>query len=305
MVLAALVPLGSRFAIEAQTVEEYRLRVAEATAAWEEAKIAEQRAGAITGTLDTIRVGTLTLVTVPHLRERVAGEAQEAWKTIERALGSDVQLLASTTILVLPFGTRAVDVERDATWLLTVAGESVEFSARLIRAVSPTLVSLADEGVRAWLSGDIPVDGVFPVHARGVFLELATGTTHANSVCYSGDLTVCGKALGLIGVTDPVRELYPATERRELVRHTRWYHRASRQRLSECLRDGADSACLDLLHALTDHRIRLPLTVSARRHVAQVAFGTVPRHTLPLLPHDVHGLETLRHIGRLLVESDR
>jgi arsenite-transporting ATPase len=33
-------------------------------------------------------------------------------------------------------------------------------------------------------------------------------------------------------------------------------------------------------------------------------FGSVPRHTLPLLPHDVHGLETLRHIGSLLTGSE-
>jgi arsenite-transporting ATPase len=34
-------------------------------------------------------------------------------------------------------------------------------------------------------------------------------------------------------------------------------------------------------------------------------FRSVPRHTLPLLPHDVHGLDTLRHIGYLLVETER
>jgi arsenite-transporting ATPase len=35
------------------------------------------------------------------------------------------------------------------------------------------------------------------------------------------------------------------------------------------------------------------------------AFSTVPRTTLPLLPHDVHGLDTLRDIGRLLTRSGR
>jgi hypothetical protein len=260
--------------VQAQTVEEYERRVAELAGQWERAVVAEHSVIAGEAQRDTLRFGTLTLVTTPSLRRTVESAGTNAWDGIRLALASDTTMLMGKTILALKYRTRMHDEDEAATWVVWVSDTSETLARRIARDVAQLLMAELDEDTRRWLGNELPLEGAFTVHDRALFVELATGELKAAHDCYSGDLSVCGLALGVLDAEDPFRRLYQPSERRELVRQHGWVlSNRMAPVYAECTVSQSDEACLEWLRTRSSRQNLLPLSASARRHFAQTALG--------------------------------
>lgn len=249
-----------------QTVEEYRQRVDELTRLWEQAKAAHDSALASLGRPDTVRVGLLTVVTTAGWSEIVAAAAQVAWDSLSAIIGSDTVLLAGAPPTDWRINLDPTDVVDIAEWRRGTVHD-------ILGRVAGAMLSLCDGETRSWLYGSLPVRGILTAHTRGIYTDLALGQSLAERSCFAGDVTACGRALGVVEVIDPALVLYEPAERRNLVAQHSWtFRRRSAVRLKECLDDGSDAACLELLRSLPDRRELFPLSHLARLNLAQFAF---------------------------------
>jgi hypothetical protein len=229
--------LGAPPRCHGQTAEELRAEIEQLLPAWRAALEAE-RAWMRESREDTVRLGTLTLLTRPANLQLVREVAAEAWQRLQTRLASDTTLLRGEAIVVSSLPS--------ARWV-SVGRQSVAYGS------DGDVEPIADAVVREL-----------------VYIDLATADSRATRLCLVGQVRSCGDALAVGDLRDPVTVWYGAEERRRIVDRRR-RRRYNRNPLADrCVDAGDDAACLEVLRAVPLSTLR-PLSSAARTLLAEVA----------------------------------
>jgi hypothetical protein len=261
--------LGAPPRCHGQTAEELRAEIEQLLPAWRAALEAE-RAWMRESREDTVRLGTLTLLTRPANLQLVREVAAEAWQRLQTRLASDTTLLRGEAIVVssLP-SARWVSVGRQSV-AYGSDGDVEPIAAAVVRELGRRLAErLADEQAFL-LRGEVPLQDLSDEQRELVYIDLATADSRATRLCLVGQVRSCGDALAVGDLRDPVTVWYGAEERRRIVDRRR-RRRYNRNPLADrCVDAGDDAACLEVLRAVPLSTLR-PLSSAARTLLAEVA----------------------------------
>jgi hypothetical protein len=265
------------FKSEAQTTDEYRTQVDQLRQEWQEAQSAYQEflERESSAPIDTIRVGTLTVLTQHEFAALVESGTRMAWDSI-RQLGSDTLLLVGKTLFVPGPGwqNRYDAAEHRATSSsspLSKNSDENDAAARVLSSIGMLLLEEWKYEVFGWLGGRFEMQDANRTSLGWTYVELVTSPSQAVRACLGGDLNACGSALVLNEVENPELEWYNAAERRVVVgRRLPGKSPDRAQFWLECVRDSVDAACVQFLTAEADE-VPPPLSLGARRTLVGVA----------------------------------
>lgn len=195
-VMAASCTLGSAVRGQEPTVAEYRMRVAELARIWEDARAAERSASGVAGRLDTIRLGSLTVVAASSQRGVVEAAAQSARDRLDSALGSDTDLLTGKMFYTRLAATHVRITDSSVSFVLMDAPGVEQLRWNLLRSVMGALLQELDEDMRPWFGGVLPIEGVLEPPVRSAYIELVVARSSGASRCMRGDLASCRAVLG-------------------------------------------------------------------------------------------------------------
>ena len=271
-------PTGITGELHGQTTDDYRTQVERLRQEWSEADSALQefyeRESA--APIDTIRVGTLTVLTQQDFGEVVRLGAQAAWDTI-RDLGADTLLLSGKTLFVPgPGWSNRYDRDRHrasaSAIQLAREADGEDAAEHILSSAAMLLLDEWWDEVRSWLGGMAELDDANQTNLGWTYVEIVTAPSQAVRGCLLGDLGACGSALGLVEVEDPELEWYNADERRVVVGRRLPGKSADRaQSWLQCVNDSSDAACVDYLTGDADYEVPAPLSFMARRTLVGVA----------------------------------
>jgi hypothetical protein len=272
-------------AITAQTTEEYRTTVQELEEARDSARqVFYQLIDSFPARqVDTVRVGTLTvLAEQPHV-DLVRDATIEAWERLSSELRSDTGLLRQKVIFFPKRGEGRLPVVEDAVVGFSLGEDTPtgQIVAAIIGAADRILVRELSERIAEWLPSTLLYEltgarrgpSVAP-HFEWTYVRLATSPYSADRGCFAGSMEACKHALWINEVDNPVTELYDARERRRLVEGLD----RSRANVFEmavlshgCTAQGRDSDCIEYLEAIPRDMLPLPYTPGVRRSLIQAA----------------------------------
>jgi hypothetical protein len=272
-------------AITAQTTDEYRTTVQELEEARDSARqVFYQLIDSFSARqVDTIRVGTLTvLAEQPHV-DLVREATIEAWDRLSSELRSDTGLLRQKAIYFPKRGEGRLPVVEDVVIGFSLGEDTPtgQIVAAIIGAADRILVNELSEKTAEWLPSTFlyeltsaPRDPSVAPHFEWTYVRLATSPYSMDRGCFAGSMEACKHALWISEVDNPVTELYDARERRRLVERLN----QSRSNVFEiaalrhgCTALGHDSDCIEYLEAVPREVLPLPYTTGVRRSLVRTA----------------------------------
>jgi hypothetical protein len=266
--------------VAGQTVEDYRARIDRLSRMMEEAEREErQEEEWLRAQVDTIRVGTLSVLTRREHAARVGEAVSRAWRMIQDGLGADAYLVGEQRYFLAP--KLAVDATRLFWEEMPVVqypeGEEADrLAARLVGQIGDRLAERLDPG-RGWLL-TFRFGRMEREERERVYVNVVVTRSAAVRSCLDGDNEACRVALELVDLQEPLVAWYNAEQRRNLVEY---YLRRGRGRSAlwtdadfnevggRCVEGGSDDACLEYLK-MAGLMLR-PLSFSARLLMVEVA----------------------------------
>lgn len=184
------------------------------------------------------------------------------WGVLHRTYGSRADSLAAQPIRLIVYHS-VRDQITDIRGRRVPAGIAPELLERTILGVlgGPR----PDSRLARWLGGavHVPLDSM---RARSeTYLQLVTGGAAARG-CFRGDISRCEDALELHEDSDFYLSVFNAAERQEAVARARdpdMLDQVTKPQYTRCL-DGADSACIAFLRAMTVGQVPRPLDGNGR-----------------------------------------
>ncbi len=258
-----------------QSAGEYRARIEELLPAWRDA-VESERADRRWIEPDTVRVGTITIVTNPAGIDLVRAAAESAWEHLRSCLQSDSLLLLGDTLIVRLSSRAERERWPDGRGVIVEYGgedDPETVAGLIVGAYGRRLAAGLDAGTAQGLAQRVPLEPTSREQLERVYLELATTDSRVTRLCLQGDRRSCVDALAITEHEDPITVWYGPEERRRLVdrlERRRRYRRGSHPRADECLARRNEAACLEFLHAKAVSSLR-PLSATARRAVVSMA----------------------------------
>ncbi len=225
--------------------------------------------------VDTVRVGTLTVLSARGVPASLPAATAAAWRVLDARFGHETRVLASVELVVGVPGTPAVVTRVDPMRIRGVGVpadiDSTALAGTLASVAGRVIVDAQDPALRAWL--DAHHDPHAPSRARfgDAYVELATGPWTVARRCLAGDLDGCRRMFGLVPGQDFLEQWYDDDERRHLVADAagppaRW---TPQQRA--CVEHGASAACVAVLRAGGRPLAPPPVTGKLRALLADLA----------------------------------
>jgi hypothetical protein len=256
-----------------QEVERYRAQIERLLPLWRAAREAERQARSGRFDPDTVRMGTLILLTHPEDAGWVRAAAERVWGWARPALRSDTTLLAGRALFVMSQARR--EARRWAGGRGTVVavpeGEGPGAAAvRILGELERRFAGRLDPAAVRWLGGRLPLRRASASDWERVYVELVTTDSRAVRACYRGDSAACRAALWLGAIADPVVVWYDRDQRRRRVAQRAHLRGLDGARARLCVGAGRDAACLAYLRAQPQAAL-VPLSTHAGRTLAEVA----------------------------------
>jgi hypothetical protein len=246
--------------------------------------------------LDTVRAGSLVIVTRPSDAALVRRAAELAWGSLDSLYGDAARRLETQpmllSIMTRPFRYVAPGLEHHQRVMAPETATPEDVARQLTLGAAAATRTWTDSAVANWL-GPILLPAIHrgAEHAR-VYVELVTAPSAAVRLCYNGNTAGCRAALGLLDGGDAAALWYDAAERRDVVRRTLEARHLSRRPETEaCVERRSDSSCLAVLHAM--QWFDAPLSAEARHSLARLVLDVGGRAAYTRL---------LRYRGRPLSE---
>jgi hypothetical protein len=231
---------------------------------------------------DTVRVGSLVVLTDAAHRELARSAATVAVAGVQRTFGDRARSLGRHAMLVRSDsgssvqGALQVAVLDSAGNPVGVTSEFGTVSAVAVafrRRAAWLLTQELDPTLRMWLSGDVPFDSSTHSMWVNTHIHLATASSRAARDCASGDTARCAVALAIVKVPDPAFVWYDARERRELIRSAAHVlrQRGSEAPVDRCTVRGELTVCDSLLRLIPEDALTAPLNAAARQSLVRLA----------------------------------
>jgi hypothetical protein len=272
-------------AIAAQTAEEYRRQVEDLEEERDHARrVFYDLVDSIPPRMvDTIRVGTLTVLAEHPYVSLVREATSEAWDRLSNELKSDTGLLSHQAIYFPNPGEGMLPVTEDVVLGFSM-GEGVDVAQvadGIIGAAEKIVVRGLDEAIASWVPSPLLLELIsagrgwsLTASFQWTYVALVTSPYSMDRGCFAGRMVACKKALGFGEVDNPVTELYDGRERRRIVQSITW----SRANVfgMQALRHGCttlerDADCIEYLEAVPRDMLPLPFTSGARRSLIRTA----------------------------------
>lgn len=273
LVVAALVPGRLLRAQETEAyrhvVEQLAERVDALTAA---APAAREDQG---GPLDTIRVGTISLLVPPPRRAFADEVGRAAWDSIVSYFGPDTSVLAPTVVALVPTGRRGPS--QIPTLHLPIRPEhpaalAIGFILSRVRDQELTRIDPGSWG--EWFGWAVRAMLFAPakLQARTAYSDLATKPWAIVRDCFAGDISQCARVASA-GPDGPVTDYFTADERRRIVERVRRDTPPLRRSASaaRCVEAGSDSACVEVFQEFRVWITEDPLSPVARATLVRTA----------------------------------
>jgi len=284
-VCVALVISSATSALAAQTTDEYRRTVQ----ALEEARDSARKLfyelidSMPPGQVDTVRVGTLTVLAEHSVVDFVREATIEAWDRLSNELRSDTTLLMHEAVYFPKQGEGPSPVAEDVVVGSSLGDETHadQVAAAIIGAADRILVRQVSGRFASWLPSPLLAELTSAhssrseaVHFEWTYVTLVTSPHSVDRGCFAGSVEACKDALGISEVDDPVTELYGARERRRLVEGLGW-SRANVFGMAAlrhgCTAAGRDSDCIEYLESVPRNILPLPYTSGVRHSLMRTA----------------------------------
>ncbi len=281
----AAVASGVAPAIAAQTAEEYRRQIEDLEEERDHARrVFYDLVDSIPPRMvDTIRVGTLTVLAERPYVGLVREATSEAWDRLSKELKSDTGLLSHQAIYFPNPGEGMLPVTEDVVLGFSM-GEGVDagqVADGIIGAAEKILVRGAGDTIASWLPSPLLLELIsagrgwsLTASFHWTYVALVTSPYSMDRGCFAGRMVACKNALGIGEVDNPVTELYDARERRRIVQNITW-SRATVFGMAAlrhgCTALGSDSDCIEYLEAVPRDMLPLPFTLGARRSLVRIA----------------------------------
>jgi hypothetical protein len=272
-------------AITAQTTDEYRRTVQELEAARDNARqvFYELIDSIPPRQIDTIRVGTLTVLAEHSDVDLVREATIEAWDRLSNELRSDTGLLMHKAVYFPKRGEGPLPVAEDVLVGFSLGEDTHadQIAAAIITAADRILLEQVSERIANWLPSPLLWELTSAHSSRSVaahfewtYVALVTSPYSMHRGCFAGEIEACKHALRIGEVEDPVTELYDARERRRLVQDLTWsqvdaFGMAALRH--GCTAVGRDSDCIEYLEAVPRDMLPLPYTPGVRRSLIRTA----------------------------------
>ncbi|HVZ77033.1 MAG TPA: hypothetical protein VG818_03530 [Gemmatimonadaceae bacterium] len=285
--LVVLATAGAR-TLRGQDPAAYRARIerlqrTQAALAALAARQDSARRGAIPR--DTIVEGAFTILVDSADRALARSAAARATRVIASRMGAAGVAAAARTIAVrrvarankpgTPPVVEVMDV--DSTGRLTGAQQQVADVDAVARDLEERsarrLMSAFGPAVQRWAGRDIPLDLPGTDAWRNAHIDLVLSQSSIARACLDGDVSACGRALGLVGRDAPLANWYDAQDRRFLVERMRGQWTPGLQRdAAGCVAARLDSACNSVLATLPTDALT-PLLGGEGRDVLRLAMS--------------------------------
>jgi hypothetical protein len=231
---------------------------------------------------DTVRVGSLVVLTDPVHRELVRSAATEALAGIQRTFGDRARSLGAHPMLVRSDSGSSVkdalqvavlDSTGNPIGVTSEFGTASAVAVAFRRRAAMLLTQELDPTLRFWLSGDVPFDSSTHPMWVNTHIHLATASSRAARDCASGDIARCAVALAITKVPDPAFVWYDARERRELIRAGAHVlrQRGTEAPVDRCTIRGEMSVCDSLIRTIPEDALTAPLNAAARQSLVRLA----------------------------------
>ncbi|GMR12512.1 MAG: hypothetical protein BMS9Abin29_0701 [Gemmatimonadota bacterium] len=234
---------------------EYERREALAKAARREEW--ERRVGVSDATLDTVRVGPLTVIAPPDQLDEAADLYRRAWSRYAASV-TDSSVLLGDIAFGFQISSRGFVMRNTDTWQAIRVRPwttDVERQVLAVGAIAAVLGRRMPEDLGSW-AGAVPLLGDRPgkrptfrwpaVYERA-YRYLAIQPARSASLCFDGDVDRCVMALGL-DEDASWEDLYTMEEIRALVTHFGPARsQGEQQERWSCLTEGDDAACITVV----------------------------------------------------------
>jgi len=284
-VCVAVAMSSATSAITAQTTDEYRRTVQELEEASDSARQSfyERIDSIAPRQVDTIRVGTLTVLAEHSAVDLVREATIEAWDRLSNELRSDTGLLVHKAVYFPKQGKGPSPVAQNVVVGFSLDDETHadQVVAAIIGAADKILIRQVRGRIASWLPSPLLAELMSArssrsgaAHFEWTYVTLVTSPRSMDRGCFVGRIESCKHALGINEVDDPVIELYDARERRRLVEELTW-SRANVFGMATlrhgCTAAGRDSDCIEYLEAVPRDMLPLPYTSGVRRSLMRIA----------------------------------
>src|SRR5262245_20327632 len=231
---------------------------------------------------DTVRVGSLVVLTDAAHRDLVHAAATEALTGIQRVFGDRARSLTRHAMLVRSDSASSVpgalevavlDSTSNPIGITSEFGTASAVSVALRRRAAMLLTQELDPTFRVWLSGDVPFDSSTHRMWVNTHIHLVTASSGAARDCASGDSARCAVALAIVEVRNPAFVWYDARERRELIRLAAHVlrQRGTEAPVDRCTIQGEMSVCDSLIRTIPEDALTAPLNAAARLSLVRLA----------------------------------
>lgn len=282
---AWLLFLAAAHPLCAQTQAEYRARVRDLVPIWKSVTAAARRADSLRARAlphDTVRVDALTILADTGLEDLADRSAAQAVAALRERFGTSIDDLKPYAFTLRRSKPAIPDHPMVDIGEVGSSGKMVRVNETepTVEAVGRSLAIRGSEVLTdqlgsafgRWLSNAIPVDPAGADLWAGVRIDLVTSSFQTSRECYDGDIHACERALGIADTSDPFRDWFNATERREIIYRDRYQIRRARPgEFGQCLAHNDDSACLALGALVPPNQFSPPLGPASRQSLARLA----------------------------------
>ncbi len=233
--------------------------------------------------VDTVRVGTLTVLTEQLHVDLVRQGTVAAWDLLKSELKSDTGILSYGAVYLPYSGRPIVPAAGDVVVGVSLDenSDADKITDAIVWAADRLVMNALDERIEEWLPSSLLYDWTgerrdrsLAEHLEWTYVALVTSPYSKDRGCFKGSIEDCRRALWIDEVDNPVTELYDAQERRRIVQNISWSRAIvyGMQALRHgCTIIGHDSDCIEYLDAVPRDMLSLPYTPGTRRSLALTA----------------------------------
>ncbi len=256
----------------AEQVRRY-LRLTQEATRFRDTLAAELKRGMFGGlAIDTIRVGSLTVITNHSRAPATRLAADSAWTILRRSFGEHANAVSATPVFVRYLEESQGDIAAQLinAYLIPISihADPGEVAGVIAASLAPSVYRTGDELLRRWTGSQL-LPAIRPTMLVTLYDELATAPWSTAQACFLGQLQACRAALGISGA-DPALDWFNAIDRRHYLRSHLGSSVAMRTRVEDC-QGGEDAACVQLLRSFTADQFVPPFDVTARQLLLTIA----------------------------------
>jgi len=226
--------------------------------------------------VDTVRIGTLTVLRAPGVPPALPAGAAGAWRALDSRFGGQTRTLGSVTFVLgisgapplvhhPPPGARGLGI--------TAAADSGALARTLASAAAGVISEHSDAAFREWLGGGLSPSPEPPHVLTEAYVELATEPWTVVRRCHAGDLDGCRRMLGLVADEDYLDQWYDDEDRRHLVAAESGATERWTAQHWACVDGGSIDACRALVRAGDGDLAHPPVTRAARATVVDLTLA--------------------------------